>query len=84
MADKSENALQRARAAKGIAEQVFLKLLGDVAIGITRIDGAYGLKINVTEAPADTLKLPNSVGGVPVQVEVTGKICKRMIGPKNG
>ena len=40
MADKSENALQRARAAKGIAEQVFSKLLGDVAIGITRIDGA--------------------------------------------
>ncbi|MEJ7591582.1 MAG: hypothetical protein WKF77_08535 [Planctomycetaceae bacterium] len=84
MADKSEDALQRARAAKGVAEQVFSKLLGEVAIGITRIGGAYALKINVTEAPADTLKLPNSVEGVPVQVEVTGKIRKRMVGPKNG
>lgn len=84
MADKSEDALQRARAAKGVAEQVFSKLLGDVAIGITRIDGAYGLKINVTEALADKVKLPDSVEGVPIQIEVTGKIRKRMVRPKNG
>ena len=82
MADKSDDALQKARAAKVVAEQVFSKLLGDVAIGITRIEGAYGLKINVMKAPADTLQLPNSVEGVPVKVEVTGKIRKRTIGKK--
>ena len=83
MADKSDDALQKARAAKVVAEQVFSKLLGEVAIGITRIEGAYGLKINVTEAPAGALKLPNIIEGVPVLVEVTGKISKRMVGPKN-
>ena len=43
---------------------------------------SVGLKINVTKAPADTLQLPNSVEGVPVKVEVTGKIRKRTIEKK--
>jgi len=77
MPNDSDVALQKARAAKPLAEKVFAGLLGDVAVGITRVGGVYGLKVNLTSAPPPALNLPATVGGVPVCIEVTGPIKKR-------
>lgn len=70
--------LAQARAAKPKALAVFQNLLGDVAVGITAVGGGlYGLKINLTSAPTKGLALPQQIDGVPVQVEVVGRIRKR-------
>jgi hypothetical protein len=70
--------LKDARAAKGPTAKVFGKLVGDVAVGVMRLDGdRYGLKVNLTEEPPDGVSLPSEVEGVPIRVEVVGRIRKR-------
>ena len=46
VAAQTPSHLKKARAAKAAAEKVFTELQGDVAIGITRIDGASGWALN--------------------------------------
>ena len=77
MSKQSDVELQKARAAKPAAQKLFAELLGDVAVGITRVDGVYGLKVNLASAPPPALKLPEIVDDVPVRIEVTGTIKKR-------
>jgi hypothetical protein len=67
--------LNQARAAKVEASSLFGGLASVVGVGITRIGGGFGLKINLREQPK--VALPTKVGGVPVQVEVVGPIRKR-------
>ena len=74
MADES---LERARAAKTRALELFSKLGDVVGIGVTRIDDQYGLKVNLSSAPKDASALPREVDGVRVKVEVVGTIRKR-------
>jgi hypothetical protein len=70
--------LKTAQAAKPKAFQVFQELAGDVAVGIAPLDdGKFGLKVNLTEAPKKGVKLPSEIEGVPVEVDVVGKIRKR-------
>ena len=71
--------LKSARAAKQRAAQVFAPLVGEeVAVGITHLDDdGFALKINLTSEPSQDVKLPDEIEGVPVQVEVVGKIRKR-------
>jgi hypothetical protein len=72
-------ALQTAQAAKPRASQQFATLVGEeVAVGIVRLgDEGFGLKVNLTAEPPETVTLPDEVEGVPVEVEVVGKIRKR-------
>ena len=73
MAEKDAT-LEQARAAKVVA----VKALSDlpvVGIGITRVGDGYGLKVNLGAAPEG--EVPATVAGVPVKVEVVGKIRKR-------
>lgn len=77
MSQSSDASLEKVRAAKSVAEKIFTELLGDVAVGITRVGGAYALKVNLVSAPGPKVKLPADVNGVPVRVEVTGSIKKR-------
>jgi hypothetical protein len=50
---------------------------GSVAgVGVTRVDGGYGVKVNLQEQPPPGLTLPEDVDGVPVRVEVVGTIRK--------
>ncbi|HTG46782.1 MAG TPA: hypothetical protein VK646_03925 [Actinomycetota bacterium] len=72
--------LTQARAAKE-------KLLRKVAtrtdvngVGITRGQGGYGLKVNLSEDGGK--RLPSDVDGVPVRVEVVGAITKRSPAPR--
>ena len=75
MADLST--LDRARAAKARAHQVFSELADVVGVGITTIGSEYGLKVNVSSPPSSSTTLPSEVDGVPVRVEVVGKIHKQ-------
>jgi hypothetical protein len=66
--------LEEARAAKQKALRTLgLDKLGSV--GITRFDGGYALKVNLENPPASPL--PDEVDGVPVRIEVVGKIRSR-------
>jgi hypothetical protein len=56
--------LKEVRAAKSAAAQVFAELVGTVAVGVMRLAGK-------------DVVLPSQVAGVPVKVEVVGKIRKR-------
>jgi hypothetical protein len=69
--------LERARAAKAHALEVFSRLGEVVGIGLTRIGDEYGLKVNLGSAPKERSALPSEVDGVRVKVEVVGPIRKR-------
>lgn len=69
--------LKVAQAAKLKACEVFESLVGEVAVGLVPMGkGLYGLKVNLTTAPDESISLPHEIQGVPVQVEVVGKIRK--------
>lgn len=66
--------LDQARKAKLHAEQVFHRH-GEVAgVGITRRSGGFALKVNFAEEPSDPDNLPPDVDGVPVTIDVVGKV----------
>jgi hypothetical protein len=69
--------LEDARTMKPKALKVFGKKAEVVGVGITEIDGGYGLKVNLREQPAPGVDLPENLDGIPVRVEVVGKISKR-------
>ena len=69
--------LERVRAAKKATEKTFSALAKVVGIGITRIGGVYGLKVNVESAPVTAAALPTEIEGIPVHVEVVGTVKKR-------
>jgi hypothetical protein len=68
--------LEQARAAKPRVLAVFEQLAAVVGVGVTRVDGGYGVKVNLQALPLERKALPVSVDGVPVQVEVVGNIRK--------
>ena len=71
--------LDKARAAKKVA-QARLEAAGQpAAVGITRIDGEYAVKVNVTTGHDTDSSVPAKIDGVPVLVEVVGTIRKRRI-----
>ena len=70
--------LKEAQKAKAKASKVFKPLVGEVAVGIMRLgDEDFGLKVNLSKSPDKDVSLPTEVDGVPVKVEVVGKIRKR-------
>ena len=69
--------LDKARAAKAPAAEAFGRLAEVVGVGITRIGKGYGLKVNLSRLPPGANSLPCEIAGVPVRVEVVGKIRKR-------
>jgi hypothetical protein len=70
--------LKDAQAAKGVATKVFHGLVGEVAVGIMRLnDDYFGLKVNLTDEPPADVSLPKEIDGVPVKIEVVGRIRKR-------
>ena len=71
--------LAKARAAKEKAVTRFSRFGEVVGVGITKVAGSYGVKINLrcrSDAPA----LPKTIDGVPVRVEVVGTIRRRTAG----
>jgi hypothetical protein len=68
--------LDEARAAKARALEVFGRLASVVGVGITNIDGGYGVRVNLRESPPPGVELPRTIDDVPVQVRVVGTIHK--------
>jgi len=71
----NRSTLEQARAAKGRVREVIGGKAELSGVGITRIDGGYGVKVNLACPPRGPL--PSEVDGVPLQVEVVGPIRKR-------
>ena len=69
--------LDEARAAKPLVEQALAGVAEVVGLGITRVGRGYGVKVNLSRAPAGAEDIPAEVAGVPVRVEVVGTIRKR-------
>jgi hypothetical protein len=69
--------LEQARAAKAAARRHFENLGTVVGVGVTRIEGDYAVKVNLSEPPAEGTELPEEIDGVPVRIEVVGTIRKR-------
>ena len=74
-----ECSLEKARAAKARAVDTFGRLAAVVGVGITRVGEGYGLKVNLADRPASGVALPADVDGVPVRVEITGPVKKRVL-----
>jgi hypothetical protein len=68
--------IEKARNAKQEAAALFSRFATVVGIGITKVDDGYGIKVNLQEAPPPGIVLPQSVLGVPVKIEVVGRIRK--------
>jgi hypothetical protein len=68
--------LEEARAAKQKAYEAFRACAKVAGVGISRIAGGYGVKVNLEEPAPEGVVLPDSIDGVPVRVEVVGKIRK--------
>jgi hypothetical protein len=69
--------LDRARAAKKVAQARLEAEGSSAAVGITRVDGEYAVKVNITVGHDTDSSVPTQIDGVPVQVEVTGAVRKR-------
>jgi len=70
--------LEEAQAAKAKVADTFRPLVGEVAVGIVPLGSQrYALKVNLETPAAEGVKLPKQIDGVPVRVEVVGKIRKR-------
>ena len=68
---------ERARAAKERAKVLFARLASVGGVGINRVPGGFGVKVNLSEAAPPDADLPETIDGVPVTVEVVGTIRKR-------
>ncbi|MDR3635325.1 MAG: hypothetical protein P4L84_16090 [Isosphaeraceae bacterium] len=69
--------LEQARAAKERAKALFAGKASVVGVGINRVGGGFGVKVNLSEPPPPGVDLPATIDGVPVLVEVVGTIRKR-------
>jgi hypothetical protein len=69
--------LEQARAAKRAALQRFETIGKVVGVGITRVEGEYAIKVNLSEPVGPDTELPTEIDGVALRVEVTGIIRAR-------
>jgi hypothetical protein len=69
--------LEQAQAAKRATLRRFEALASVTGVGITRVRGEYAVKLNLSEPPAPGTTLPRDIEGVPLRVEVTGRIRPR-------
>jgi hypothetical protein len=69
--------LRHARAAKQELRAQLAQAAVVNGIGITRRDGGYAIKLNLTSPPPKDLALPTEIDGVEVEVEVVGRATKQ-------
>ena len=69
--------LEKAQAAKRTALRLLETVDSVVGVGITRLDGEYAVKVNLSGPVRPGTELPTEIDGVAVRVEVTGSIRAR-------
>lgn len=67
----------QARAAKTRARELFAGAGALAGVGITRVAGGYAVKVNLSEPLPEGMDVPATVDGVPLRVEVVGRIRRR-------
>lgn len=72
--------LEQAQAAKAEAMDIFSRLGEVLGVGITKIGPDYAIKVNLRAEPAASASAPKEVRGVPVKLEVIGRVRPR---PRN-
>jgi hypothetical protein len=72
--------IAQARKAKSEAARVFTQYGELAGVGITRGADGFALKVNFTEQPSDPENLPPDIEGVPVQIDVIGRVRAQPIG----
>jgi len=70
--------LDSARTAKAQVQARLSEVPGIVGVGLTRKGSGYAVKVNLQDGHQDLV--PDSVAGVPVVVEVVGRVKKRHAG----
>jgi hypothetical protein len=70
------NNLAAARAAKKKAQSQFGAWPQVVALGVTRTGAEYAVKISLKDPLPPSQRIPSSIDGVPIVVQVTGPIRK--------
>jgi hypothetical protein len=73
---RTNDSLERARAAKAGVRKSLGRNVDVVGIGVTKAGGGYALKINVGRMPKDAV-LPKEIDGVPVVFSVVGAVRAR-------
>lgn len=65
---------QEAESAKLAAMRVTMQLVNQlpVSVGEMPMNGGWGLKINLREAPDAGVKLPDHIQGIPTRFDITG------------
>lgn len=71
--------IKLARSAKQRAIELLSDLPGLVGIGVIKVDDGYAVRVNLDAEPSgpNRRKVPKTIDGVPVAVEVTGPIRAR-------
>jgi hypothetical protein len=69
--------IEKARSAKAEVLTRFAGLAQLNGVGITRVGSGFGVKVNLAEALGPGTELPEEIDGVPVVVELVGRITKR-------
>ena len=69
--------LDDARAVKQKLAKRLSAVEGVVGVGITKIDGHYAVKVNLSHPLTDPNVIPNIVDGVPVHLALVGIIRAR-------
>ncbi len=69
--------LEAARAAKRRVPEAFRGIGEVVGVGLVSFDEGYGIKVNLAKPVSRKTSTPTHIAGVPISVEVVGKITKR-------
>ena len=65
---------QRAQEVKHHASELFSQFGPVNGVGVTQTDDGFAVKINFEREPDDRSAMPATVDGVPVTIDVVGKI----------
>jgi hypothetical protein len=69
--------IEKARSAKARVAEMLRDEHGLTGVGITREGDSYAVKVNLDAAPGTGLEIPSEMDGVPIRVEITGRIKAR-------
>ena len=69
--------LERAQAAKKATLRRFKNVASVTGVGITRVQGEYAVKLNLSEPLDPGVRVPDDVDGVPLKIAITGTVRSR-------
>ena len=71
--------LAEAREAKERAKEIFPRFGSVNGVGLAKQGDGYAVKVNFEAEPQDKDGMPREIGGIPVIVQITGRIHKQVV-----